>query len=241
MTDLLEQRLLLHANSLDDSDWLAVRRRARRPRRRAAIAAVAAAIATLLVVPALGVSGRLLDLIEGTPAPPQVQTSFAANDAMRQKLFANAAAAGHQLQGRYSSVDAAQARGVAAIESPDGPIYLWAAPTADGGQCWLIQAGADPETGRPYGFGSCDETSKHRTIVPDLFWTAERPNIKIVHARVYESAITRIDVEAEGAETLTLPVVSGHALGTVPKDAQVQAYVGRNATGDVVSRWTPPS
>jgi len=54
--------------------------------------------------------------------------------------------------------------GVAAIESADGPIYLWAAPTEDGRQCWLIQAGGDPATGRPYGFGSCGGTDTSGAI-----------------------------------------------------------------------------
>lgn len=241
MTDMLEQRLRLLANPLDDSDWLDVRRRALRTKRLLASAAVAAAIITILVAPGLGVGGRLADLIEGTPAPPAVQNSFATNDEQRQKLFAYAAAAGHQLHARFSRVDPTRARGIAVVDAPGGPIYLWAAPTADGGQCWLIQAGADPATGRPYGIGSCDETDGHGAIVPDVAWTAERPSVKIVHARVYDSAITRLDVEVVGAEPLTLPVASGHALGIVPAAAEVRGYVGRNADGEVVSRWTPPS
>ncbi len=154
--DLLEQHFSRVENPLNDSDWLAVRRLARRPRRRVALVALAAAAAALLVAPAFGLGGRVLDLIRGDPAPTEVQTSFAAGNESRERLFEFAAAAGHELHDRFSPVIAGEARGVAAIETPDGPIYLWVAPTEDGRQCWLIQAGEDSATGRPYGGGSCD-------------------------------------------------------------------------------------
>ncbi len=232
VADALEQ--LAPSYGEDDGDWDAVRRRARRPRPRAVLVAVAAA-AALLVTPPLGLGGRLLDLIEGPPAPPEVRTSFADNDVARQKLMAYAEAAGQQLHDRFSPVLPDEARGVAAIESPDGPIYLWAAPTEDGRQCWLIQAGAEAATGRPYGSGACDDESG-AAIVPDLLWTAERPSVQTVHVRVHDDAVTRVEVFLAGATPVSLRVVSGHALGTVPKDAQVEEYVGRNADGEAVAR-----
>jgi hypothetical protein len=241
MTDLLEQHFSRLRNPIDDSDWLAVRRRARRPGRRVALIAVVAAASALLVAPAFGIGGRVLDLIQGEPAPPEVQTSFAAGNASREQLFAFAAAAGREMHDRFSPVVPGEARGVAAIATADGPIYLWVAPTEDGRQCWLVQAGRDPVTGRPYGIGSCDGTSRSGAIQPEgPSWTIERPSIQIMHVRVYADAITRIEVQLEGAAEVSLPVVSGHALGTVSKDARLQALVGRDADGDVVARWTRP-
>lgn len=208
------------------------------PRRRAVLMAVAAAalLGVLLVTPAFGLGGRVLDLIQGPAAPPEVKTSFAANDTLRERLFAHAEAAGEALHDRFSHVVAGEARGVAAIESADGPIYLWVAPTEDGRQCWLIQTGAEPATGRPYGGGSCDGTGDPSSIRPEVSWTAERPSVEIVHARVYDDAITRVDVEVERAPGVSLEVVAGHAIGTVPKEARIVAFVGRNAAGDEVTR-----
>jgi hypothetical protein len=238
MTDLLEQRLAELANPIDDSDWLSVRRKARRPLVAAGVVAMAAAAAALFVTPAFGLGERLVDLIQGPPATPEIQTYFAANDALREQLFAASAAAGHDLHDRYSRVIAGEARGVAAIESPDGPIYLWAAPTEDGRQCWLIQAGAEAATGRPYGYGSCDEANRRSALVTGTFWTGERPSILIVHARVYDDEITTVEVELEDGSTLPLTVVAGYALGTIPKEASVKVFVGRDSEGEAIDMST---
>jgi hypothetical protein len=60
----------------------------------------------------------------------------------------------------------------------------------------------------------------------------------MVYARVYDEAITHIDVEIEGEPTIPLHVVSGYALGAIPKEARLLALVGRNAEGDEVTRTT---
>jgi Ni,Fe-hydrogenase III small subunit len=60
----------------------------------------------------------------------------------------------------------------------------------------------------------------------------------MAYARVYDEEITRIDVEVEGAPPIPLHVVSGYALGAIPKEAHTLALVGRNADGDEVTRTT---
>lgn len=242
--DLLEQHFSHVSNPVDDSDWLAVRRRARRPRRRVALIAVVAAATALLVAPALGIGGRVLDLIQGEPAPPAVQESFTEGNSRREQMFAFAAAAGREMRDRFSPVVPGEARGVAEIETADGPIYLWAAPTEDGRQCWLIQTGENPDTGQPGGFGSCDGTDDNGAIRPNgPAWTYVRPSVRILHVRIYDDAITRVDLRLEGAPDLSLPVVSGHALGTIPNDegrVEIEFVVGRNAEGEEIERWTRP-
>lgn len=210
-----------------------------RPRRRGLVAVASAALlAALFVTPAFGIGGRLLDLIQGSPAPPEVQTYFAANDGTREKMFAYAEEAGKKLHDRFSPVIASEARGVFAIESADGPIYLWAAPTEDGGQCWLIQAGTNTATGSPVGLGSCDGSVHPNAINPRTWWIIDRPSVEIVHARLYDDAITQVDVELDDAPSVALPVVAGHALGTVAKEARILAVVGRTADGEEVARFT---
>jgi len=206
--------------------------------RRVTVAVAAAVLAVLLVTPAFGIGGRLLDLIQGPPAPLEVQTYFAANDGTRQKMLAYAEEAGAKLHDRYSPVIASEARGVFAIESADGPIYLWAAPTEDGRQCWLIQAGTNAATGSPVGLGSCDGSEHPHAINPGTWWIADRPSVEIVHARIYDDDITQVDVELEDAPSVSLPVVAGHALGTVAKEARILTLVGRDQNGDEVTRFT---
>jgi hypothetical protein len=223
------------------ADWSDVERRAAAHRlaiRRRRLMALAAAIslgALLAVAPATGIVGGLRDLIEGTPAPPPVQTAIARSDAFRQEMYARAKEAGHELRDRYSPVIANQTRGVLALDTVDGPIYLWVSPTEDGRQCWLIQTGQDKTTGRPYGGGSCDGDNVP-ALSQDGFWTAERPSVKIIHARVGDDTITRVRVTVEGAADLTLPVVDGHALGTIPKDAQATGLVGLDQDGNEIAR-----
>jgi len=239
MNDLLAAEFVATVNPLDDSDWLAVRRAARRPRRRLVLSAAAVVAAVLVAAPAFGVPGRLVDLIEGPPAPPPVQNYFAFSNAMREQLLKGAPGATDALRDRYSPTIAGEARGVAAIQSPDGPVYLWAAPTEDGRQCWLIQAGEDPADSRPYGYGSCDGLS-HGALEPDGFWTIDRPDVKVEHVRVYDDTIRTVDVELEDGDAIALTVASGHALGTVPKDTKIAAYVGLNADGEQVARQDAP-
>jgi len=212
MTDLLEHHLAATANPLDDSDWLAVVRRTRRPRRRLLLIAAAVVSAALVAAPALGV----FDLLSGPPAPPVVQKYFADNSAILARLLAEEPEATKAIRDRMLPGPVGEARGVAAIESADGPIYLWAAPLLDReGQCWLIQIGSDPATGRPYGTGGCDGPGPRpsRGIATEIGWTIERPNIQILHARVYDDSITRVEVDLRGADPVYLPVVSGPVLG----------------------------
>jgi hypothetical protein len=210
-------------------------------RRRIAVAAAVGIVVLLCAVvatPARGVGGRLLDLIQGTLAPPEVQTYFTANEETRKHMLAYEEQAGAILHGRFSPVIASQARGLFAIKSVDGPIYLWAAPTEDGRQCWLIQVGTDAATGSPRGIGTCEEHEETGAIVPDTTWWADLPDVVIVHARVYDDAITQVDVEVEDAPTVVLPVVGGHALGTIPKGERALAMVGRDQSGSEVARYT---
>ena len=159
MTDLLERRFSPLRNQSDDSNWVDVRRRARRPVRRIALVAALAVAAALLVAPAFGLGGKVLDVIKGSPAPPRVQTYFASTNQLRKQMFARAQAAGIEMHDRYSPVIASEVRGVAAIETADGPIYLWVGPTEDGGQCWLVEphsGGCEPAgRGPPSTCGSC--------------------------------------------------------------------------------------
>lgn len=212
-----------------------------RSRKRLGIALALASLALLAAIattPARGVGERIVDLIWSPSAPPAVQTSFASSDPLRKMLLAQESAAGVTLQDRYSAVIATKARGIFAIDASDGqPVYLWAAPTEDGRECWLIQTSVDA-SGQVLGGGSCDSLDRSAPFLPGDGWSIDRPTIQVVSARVYDSAITDIEVELRGAPALTLPVVAGYALGTVPNDQPVLAFTGHDASGHEIGRVT---
>jgi hypothetical protein len=243
MTDLLEKHFSQLRNPADDSDWRAVRRRAGRSGRRLALVSAAVLAAALLVAPGVGVGGRVLDLIQGEPAPPPVQELFAANNRAREQLLQHNDEARQELGRRFPRTIPGQARGVIALETADGPISLWVAPTEDGRQCWLIQTGEDPVTGRAGGFGSCDgEDSRGAIQAEGPMWDYQRPSVKFFHVRVYDESITRVDVEIDGLPPRSLPVASGHALTTTPMEARtLDVVVGRSADGEEVARWVRPT
>jgi hypothetical protein len=243
MTDLLEQRFSQLRNPVDDSDWRAVRQRARRSGRRVALAAAMVLAAGLLVAPGVGIGGRMLHLIQGEPAPPPVQELFADNNRAREQLLEQNAEARQELARRFPRSIPGEARGVIALETVDGPISLWVAPTEDGRQCWLIQTGEDPVTGRAGGFGSCDGDDYRGAIQPEgPAWDYQRPSVKFFHVRVYDEDITRVDVEIDGLPPRSLPVASGHALTTTPLDARtLDVVVGRNSDDEEVARWVRPT
>ena len=204
--------------------------RGRRRRRWTLVAAAAALLmGVLLVTPAFGIGPRLLDFVRGAPAPPEVQAYFAANDAYREQLLAYSERAGERLYLYSWPVMTRPARGVFAIESPDGPIYLWSAPTEDGRRCSLIQTGTEAATGHLSCDGAGDPVLK-----VEVLSTPERPSVWIVHARVANEAITRVEVEVDGGQNVSLAVVAGYGFGIVPKTRRIVAFVGENAEGDKV-------
>jgi hypothetical protein len=205
---------------------------ARRPVRRRAIIVTAAVVllGTLVAAPALGLGGKFVDLFQGSPAPPPVQEAFATGDVLRQRLIEAVA------QDRFSPVVAERTHHVTTVETEDGPVHLWAAPTEDGRQCWFIQFGAST-TGRPFGSASCDGLDADGvSLRAGAEAVAYRPSVRIVYARVYDDEIVRVDVHDVEGGVVQLTVVAGHALGTLERSSRVGDFVGLNAAGDEVAR-----
>jgi hypothetical protein len=132
MTDaVLRDRLLATVPALDDADWLDVRSRARaieaprrRKRRLIAIAAVLAILTALVVNPALGIGERLLDFVEGDPAPEEIKQS------MRRTIPYGRFVLGRpviRFQGTPPP-EVPRAHLAIRLDSSLGPVYLWVAP-----------------------------------------------------------------------------------------------------------------
>lgn len=224
--------------------WDDVLERARRTRRRYVV--VTAAFAALIVLPAAlafggRVADRVADLFHGTPAPPEISTTFddlnKRADISTREGFAT----------KYPRADVAKAHGVIQVQTRDGAERLWAAPNDQGGQCWFIDFANDPPgpTGK-YGFGGCDTATPPASKISfGTVWVEPHPSLVTVWGRVFVPA-DRVDVKFEDGSRLVLPVVEGSFLASldggekvaqIPKLAQVTAY---DTSGEQVAKMTPP-
>lgn len=89
--DLLAERLAALTNTLDDSDWLDVRRRARAASRRWLLIPLAATVAVIAVGSAFALYRELVDFGSAEPAPQRVQLDF---DSLRERSAEMRAKAG---------------------------------------------------------------------------------------------------------------------------------------------------
>jgi hypothetical protein len=74
--DLLAERFAALTNTLDDSDWVDVRRRARPVPKRALLIPVAAALAVVIAGSAFAVYREMVDFFSAAPAPERIQRDF---------------------------------------------------------------------------------------------------------------------------------------------------------------------
>src|SRR5690242_14917323 len=158
------------------------RRRRARPR-----LLLGVAVAALVLVPtALAVGGKLVDLFEGTPAPPAVSTTFSFFNDQPDPAVSDGIAR------KWPNVDVSKAHGVIEVQTPDGPEDMWAAPNDQGGQCYFIDWANDPTTDGVSGFGNCTTSTPDpgETIAPGELWTIEHPDLRTVYGSVYPDAAT---------------------------------------------------
>lgn len=218
MTDTaLRNRLLATVPALDDADWLDVRRRARaietprrRNRRLLAIAAVLVLLTALVVNPALGIGERLLDFIEGDPAPERVKQSI------RRTLPYGRFVLGQPVI-RFEGTpppDVPRAHLAIRLDSSMGPVYLWVAP-AGGGACTSLEIVNLPDR---RGGAFCDSAP-----------TAEHPitNLQLGPSQVGErkfnfiagrvgSGVARVEVDLSDGRVAELRLVEGLFLAEFP-------------------------
>lgn len=251
-------------NVLDRAGYRGGRRQSRRRRSGLVLAIAMAMLADgLLVTPALGIGDRILDLVQGAPAPPEVQTFFATGDAYMD-VARDPDEVGKALNGPVPvPVIASEARLAFALGTPDGPIHIWTAPTRDGRHCALYQwgdplpngqlpltniawGGQDRPVGGPVnGMVGCEFDPDASGLMP-VGITLE--SVSLVRVWFHDPTITRIEIELQGAPPISLPVVAvGNgfmAAGTIPKPTaghehafwSSTAVVARSADGTEVAR-----
>jgi hypothetical protein len=213
--------------------WNDVLGRARRSRRR--YAAVAATVAVLVLAPA---TWAAVNAFEGTPAPQSIRLTFIQGDAAAYAMQAYAAQNG--LKREFPTADASKAKGVLQLATSDGPLDMWAAPELDrNGSCWFINWESDMKGDRVGGLGSCMQDDEG-PISLGTYNDASHPAYTLVDGAV-TGAETTLDVTLTDGSTTTLPVVEHLFLGALPHGSKVASVTGRDAAGNVVATWPPPS
>jgi hypothetical protein len=213
--------------------WNDVLARAHTTRRRYGALAVVA-LALVLVPTAVALRGRIADLFQGTPAPPAVSTSFESGNRLADMATEKGFGA------RFPHADVSQAHGVVEIQTADGPQDLWVAPSDQGGKCWFADWANDPvgPDGQQYGFGGCDPSPPPSSQINwGSVWLEPHPDLVTVWGHVLVPA-TRVDVALGEGSTVTLPVVEGGFLGSLPKGAEIERITAYDDSGNAVAAAT---
>ena len=203
--------------------------------RRARLALAVALIALVAVPAGLAFGRTIVDLFEGTPAPPAISTDF-----QRQNRVADYATT-QGFAAKFPHADVSKAHGVVEILTPDGPEHLWAAPSDQGGLCWFIDFANDPagQDGQP-GFGGCDSADTGALkIVPGDVWVLPHPSLMTVYGRVHVVA-ARAELTFADGSTRTVPVVEGFFLDSAPKGSKVTKITAYDEGDSVVAEWATP-
>ncbi len=208
------------------------RRRTLRPQRRLMLAV---AVAALVLVPTgVAFGGKLADLFEGTPAPPEISTNFANFNRMADLPVKQGFAS------KWPHADVSKTHGVIEIQTPDGPEDMWAAPDDQGGQCSFIDFANDPP-GKDgmYGFGDCPRGAPQPDEKIDYgdVWTYVHPDLLTIYGNVYVDAAT-VRLSFDDGSTATLPVVEHLFLGSAAKGAKVDSVTALDAAGNQVAQDT---
>jgi hypothetical protein len=199
--------------------------------RRCALAIVLAAL--VLIPAAVAFGGKIVDLFDGTPAPPSISNLFA--DQNRRAIRQHFAA-------RFPHADVSKAHGVIEIKTSDGPVDLWAAPNDQGGLCWFIDWADDrPGPNGKFAYGTCDASTPPASniTVDGPYWALRHRSVFTVPGRVYVDAATVHLTFADGSTT-TLPVVEGLFLGSLDTGARVTRITARDKAGHEVAQMTLP-
>jgi hypothetical protein len=216
--------------------WGDVLDRARRSRRR--YVAVAATVAALVLAPA---AWAIASAFEGKPAPASVKANFRYWNHISPQMARALKAHG----GTYKPI-VSKAHGVIQVQTADGPLDLWAAPTKEGGTCYFVgwqsnlrktasgESTCVPASAKAFNAGS----SAHNL---EVSWGGDyqHRNYSVVEGYAYGGATT-VRVTRTDGSTKTLPVVEGLFLGALHQSVhwrlrpKLVSVVARDAQGRVV-------
>lgn len=201
--------------------WDDVVHRARRARRR--YAAVVVAVAALVLVPA---TWAAVKAFEGTPAPPPVRGTFKFSN----RGFAEFA---KRLGKKFPQAEVGKAHGVLQVQTKDGPLDLWAAPSTNGGTCFVIGLERDMTAKMQLGsMSGCTRADAPALAAGTFGEGADTVIFGYATGSEATAQITLMD-----GHTITLPVVEHFFLGADPGGLEPASVTGRDTSGNIVASW----
>jgi hypothetical protein len=186
------------------------------------------------------IGGTIHDLFFGKPAPPIIKRAFVQqNEASRQMRDWQKAHGTPPPVPVPANIDVSKAHGVLAVRTPDGLLMLWAAPAADGAECYFVDFAADQlHHKRPTGGGSCLTGAMPPSKMQWGYgWTIAHPTLKELSGRLYVDAAT-IVVYAPGSRPRRLPVVDRYFLAAFPRSVKTPTRLAAlDKHGHVLARY----
>lgn len=228
---MIDRLLDAHVPSVEQlPDWDDVTRRARRPRRRALL--IGAVVAAVLVPSCIALASSWFT---GTPAPREVKQRFRNFNAFVVKMSEAAAKKG--LRERNPTAIASRAYGVLALETADGPVYLWAAPARGGGLCSVLQVYVRRYK-RPLELTGCDGP-RQRPLWAGVYGGEAFPSGNFVQGRAFGGAVS-VTVAMSDGTLLRLPVRKTFFLAQIPKHTHPISETSYDAKGQPVNHHEGP-
>jgi hypothetical protein len=187
---------------------------------------------------------------EGTPAPPAVTGVF-------RQINGTAGAGVKAGLSKFPQAEVSKAHGVIEVQTPDGPIDLWAAPDDQGGQCVFMDfANSSPgEDGAQPGGSACYQSSPTASNIDFAQFGfppppgSPEPHLKecdrgialcrvAISGVVYVSAAT-VQVTLDDGSRMTLPVVEHLFLGSLAHPTKIVKVAAFDADGNQVAELSP--
>jgi hypothetical protein len=207
-------------------------------RRRVAVGLIAL---TALAVAAAALGGRLLDLFEGKPAPPAVKRELRREIAGLTRIIDQ----GNADWPRPGGYRFSRTRGLVAVPTSRGPVYVWALLTGNGNVCAILQGAT---RGQPHvQTGMC---IGRKTLQPPVLWglasvpfgnpsapaTATEP---ILYGHVTPS-VRSLELRLASGRTGPVRIVEGFFAVAVPRAQEEETLVARGDDGSEIDREHVP-
>lgn len=203
-------------------------------RRRVLVWVAAGLLAGLLAGSALAFGGRFLDFIRGGPAPKSVRKNYHFGYKGGSPHFGN------------PKVIESRAHGVLAFKTTAGPMALWAAPTRDGGVCWLLTKLPPGRPAPAFGMGGCGPRGVPggRKLVADVGTLMSQEGGRTLRYGygfgIAAKDVVRVELRLTNGNVLRANVYEGFFGVGAPPGAKLVSATGFDVRGRVVGRSTPP-
>lgn len=201
----------------------------RRDRRVWYALAAAALLTAILVNPAFGLGGRLLDFFVGEPAPEPVKRELAGLNEVNRGIVIDL------LREQGPGILAEQARGLMQVVSPIGPLPVWAAPTKTDGLCVFLSFG-EAVDGRPVGSVYCNRPAQRVDFSPDVGITQMRGQRVMLVAGWAKDGIASIELRFSDGSSLPVRMAERFYVAVLPLEPRLRLVVARTAAGKEFAR-----